>query len=127
MDCATACHVEELIGRRESTRHRVDLSARFVSSQVSLRVQLEDISTTGACIRLKCPRKLEAGRLFWLNSKAFGRIIWQNDLRCGVAFDEPLRDDVVEQALQFAELMANDTTEKFGKLASAWVHGPGDW
>ena len=127
MYCATACREEELIGRRESTRHRVDLSARFVSSHVNMRVQLEDISATGACIRLKAPRKLEAGRLFWLSAQAFGRIIWRKDLRCGIVFDEPLSDDAVEQATHFAALMAKDPTEKFGKLASAWVHGPGDW
>ena len=39
---------EELIGRRSSSRHAIDLCARYVTPEASVRVKLEDISASGA-------------------------------------------------------------------------------
>ena len=122
-----ACPNDLLIGRRQSTRHRLDMSARLVAAHENLRVQLEDISASGACIRLMHPRRLSAGRLHWLGLTAFARIVWQNDLRCGLQFDEPLSEECLRQTLEFGEMIVNDPSEKYLRLASAWVHGPGDW
>ncbi len=116
-----------MVGRREDPRHRLDLSARFVTPGANTRVQLEDISASGACIRLKEPRPLEDGRLCWLNFVAFARMVWKGDARCGLRFEEPLSADCLARTIEFGELMAGDGGDRFLRLASAWTHGPGDW
>jgi hypothetical protein len=122
-----ACPNDLLIGRRQSARYRLDMSARLVAAHENLRVQLEDISTGGAGIRLMHPRKLTTGYLHWIGLRAFGRVVWQNDLRCGLQFDEPLSERCLRQTIEFGEMIVNDASDKYGRLASAWVHGPGDW
>ncbi len=116
-----------LVGRREDLRHRLDLSARFVTPGANTRVQLEDISASGACIRLKQARPLEDGRLCWLNFAMFARVVWKGDIRCGLRFEEPLSAECLAQTIEFGELMTGDAGDRFLRLATAWTHGPGDW
>ena len=118
---------EELIGRRRSVRHSIDISGRLISPRENLRLQLEDISATGACFRLMHPRILREGHLCWLGKRAYGRIVWQSGLRCGFEFDEPLADDLLQHSLWFGEMASSEAREKYARLASAWVFGPGDW
>ena len=118
---------DRLIGRRQSVRHPLDVAARIIVHGGNMRVQLEDISLHGACIRLMRPRTLGAARLCWLQFEAYGRVAWQHELRCGLAFEDPLPEDFLRQTLEFGELAVGDASEKYLRLASAWVHGPGDW
>ncbi len=128
MDGSAALLREEiLVGRRQYQRHRVDLSARLITATANARIQLEDISAGGACIRLSRPMAIDSARMCWLNFAIFGRLAWKEDLRCGLKFDEPLTDECLAQTIEFGELLGKDPTNKFLKLASAWVHGPGDW
>lgn len=125
MHClAVASDEDRLIGRRQSVRHPVDLAARIVLPGANLRVQLEDISLHGACIRLMHPRAFEAARLCWLQFQAFGQIVWRHELRCGIAFSDPLPEEWLDQTVEFGELAVDDASEKYLRLASAWVHGP---
>ncbi|MFA9200596.1 MAG: PilZ domain-containing protein [Cypionkella sp.] len=123
---ALAC-IEDRVGRREATRHRVNLSARITVPDASLRVQLEDISATGAAIRLMHPRAFAGGRLRWLEFSAYCHVAWRNELRCGVVFADPLESDQLRRTLEFNKLIGSSSADKYGRLASAWVHGPGDW
>ncbi len=118
---------EELIGRRASSRHRIDLAARFVSIDVNVRVQLEDVSPSGACIRLISHRALGEGRLLWLDYEQFVRPVWQADLQCGLEFDERLDADRLRRTLEFGEADVDNGVSTMRRLASAWVHGPGDY
>lgn len=124
---APAPDIEELIGRRVSTRHRIDLAGRFVSAALNVRVQLEDISPTGACIRLLTDRTLGDGRLRWLDYEWFVRPVWQADLHCGLVFDERLDAGRLRRTLEFGEPGPERTKAARRRLASAWVHGPGDF
>ena len=123
----TTCAEEALIGRRVSQRHRLDISARVIGGSDNLRVQMEDISATGACVRLMHPQKLRDGRLCWLSFAVYARVVWNDGVRCGLVFDEPLADDCLKQTVEFGQLATKDNSDKFLRLASAWVHGPGDW
>ena len=128
MDCGAALsHEEILIGRRQHMRHRLDLSARLIGPAANVRVQIEDVSAGGACIRFMRPLKFETARLCWLNFAVFGTVVWRQDLRCGMMFDQPLGEECLAQTIEFGELITTDRTDKFLRLASAWVHGPGDW
>jgi hypothetical protein len=124
---AAACANDLMIGRRQATRHKLDVSARLIAAHDNLRVQLEDISTGGACVRLMHPRRLTEGRLCWLQFEAFGRIVWQNDLRCGLQFEDPITEECLRRTIEFGEMIVKDATDKYLRLASAWVHGPGDY
>jgi hypothetical protein len=116
-----------MIGRRISSRHALDLSARFAFGGTSVRVQLEDISTSGASFRLMHPRTLEAGRLCWLGFEIYGDPVWQSEARCGLLFAERLTADCLRQTLEFGAMAARDKGDRFLRLASAWAFGPGDY
>lgn len=119
--------IEEQIGRRAATRHRVNLAARMVTPQENLRVQLEDISASGASIRLMHPRTFAGGHLRWLDFTAYAQVAWRADLRCGLEFADPLDEAELKRTREFAGLVGASAADKYGRLASAWVHGPGDW
>jgi hypothetical protein len=128
MSQSSAALVEEvLVGRRASPRHRLDISARMITPAVNVRVQLEDISASGACLRLMHPQRIEDGRLCWLNFDVYARSVWNDGIRCGLVFDELLADECLKQTLDFARSSTRSPDDKFLRLASAWVHGPGDW
>jgi hypothetical protein len=118
---------EVLIGRRQNSRHPIDLSARIVAHGFSLRVQLEDLSATGACIRLMHPRRITGARLRWLHYEWPCVVVWQSGLRCGLAFEEALAPECLKQTLAFGEQASGITGDRFKRLASAWVFGPGDY
>jgi hypothetical protein len=116
-----------MIGRRDATRHPAGIAARFVSHAASVRVHLEDISASGACIRLLDPRPLLSGRLCWLDHEAFAHIVWAVDGRCGLRFEERLVDDCLHATIAFADKARRDSFDGYRRLASAWVFGPGDY
>ena len=72
---AALSRVEVLVGRRRYPRHRLDLWARLVTADANVRVQLEDISNGGACIRLSSPLAIDGARLCWLNFEVYGRAV----------------------------------------------------
>lgn len=119
--------VESLIGRRGSIRHPLDIAGRFIFGDVNVRVQLEDISASGAAFRLMHSRPLEPGKLCWLGFECYGEVLWQADGRCGLRFTDRLPDDCLRRTLDFGASAALDRKGKLNRLASAWVHGPGDY
>lgn len=127
IDTHVASIEDALVGRRISQRHRLDISARIICASLNLRVQMEDISASGACVRLMHPQALSDGRLCWLNFAVYARVVWHDGIRCGLAFDEHLTDECLQQTTEFGQLLTADKSDKFLRLASAWVHGPGDW
>lgn len=116
-----------LIGRRNSTRHPVKLIGRFVTHELNLRIQLEDISATGACFRLFHARPVKAGMLRWLDFAVFGDLAWQREDRCGLQFAEPLGAECLRATLDFANRIARDPGDSCIRLAAAMTHGPGDY
>jgi hypothetical protein len=119
---------EELIGRRTSSRHPLDLSARIITADASVRVKVEDISATGAAFRMMVPRPIRSGRLCWLGFEIFGEIAWQCDTRCGLRFADRLSPECLRRTIEFGARAASDKDgDRFARLASAWAYGPGDW
>lgn len=125
--CEAIFAEDALIGRRISQRHRLDISARLIGGSLNLRVQMEDISASGACVRLMNPQAVPDGRLCWLSFAVYARVVWNDGIRCGLVFDEHLTDECLQQTVEFGQLATKDNSDKFLRLASAWVHGPGDW
>ena len=119
--------IEALIGRRKSSRHAIDLAARFVSADLNIRLQLDDISFTGASARMLQPRDLGEGRLLWLDYECFVQVVWQAEMQCGFRFAERLEPDQLRRTLEFGDLRTSKGPGTLHKLASAWVYGPGDY
>ena len=88
---------------------------------------LEDLSVSGACLRLQHPRPLATAKLCWLGFEVFGRSVWNDGIRCGMVFEEPLSEACLAQSIEFGRLHKQDAGDRFARLASAWVYGPGDW
>lgn len=83
------------MGRRNSRRQRVLLAALIVEleSETAIRCRVENVSETGARLRLPDPRFLPA--TFWLIAVTAGlayraKTVWRNGERLGVAVEEPL-------------------------------------
>lgn len=115
-----------LIGRRQSTRYPVRLSGRFIGGGANIRIWIDDISLTGAEMRLMVPRPLTIGRLLWLGFEQHVDVVWQNEARCGLQFADRLPPDWLRQTLDAADLAAKGSSS-MRRLAAAWVHGPGDY
>ena len=118
--------VETMIGRRVSSRFPIDLAARFIAPGINIRLQFEDVSASGACMRMMYPRCLTEGKLHWLDYSVFVETVWQADLRCGFRFVDLLDAACLRRTLEFGEAADGDGTA-LRRLASAWVHGPGDF
>lgn len=79
--------------QRRSSRFRVIISAKLVTTTDEHSVTLRDLSATGALAegsRLPPTGKdviLTRGSL-----EAFARIVWNDGVRCGLEFDEPIPD-----------------------------------
>jgi hypothetical protein len=83
------------MGRRKSRRQRVLLAALIVEfdSDSVIRCRVDNVSESGARIRLAEPRFLPAS--FWLIAVTAGlayraRTIWRDGDRLGVSVEEPL-------------------------------------
>ena len=78
-------------------------------------------------MRLMYPRCLCEGRLQWLDYSCFVVMVWQAELRCGLRFVDPLDVACLRRTLEFGETSHRGGADTLRRLASAWVHGPGDW
>ena len=81
-------------GRRAAEREPVLLSAALLSMGCSRPIMLSDVSSTGAQLRIHDP--MHCGQEVWIKVppvEIFGEVIWAEDDRCGIIFDEPLSDD----------------------------------
>lgn len=81
-------------GRRADAREPVLLSAALLSMGSSRPIMLSDVSKTGAQLRVHEP--IQIGQEVWIKvppAEVFGEVIWVDEDRCGIAFDEPLSDD----------------------------------
>jgi len=86
---------EPTLGRRKSRRQRVLLTALIVDveSESIIRCRVENVSETGARLRLPDPQFLPAS--FWLVAVTAGlayraTTVWRDGLRLGVSVEEPL-------------------------------------
>jgi hypothetical protein len=83
-------------GRRGRNRLRARLAAKIVTLDGTRNTILLDLSQTGA--RLNASPGMIPGQkavLTWIGFEAFGSIVWVDNGRCGMVFDEPLSHGVV--------------------------------
>jgi len=88
---------QPLLGRRQDARLRVELRARLIMLDGTMRAVLADLARFGA--RLYAPDSgLGPGReavIAWEEFEAFGEVRWTDGLYLGLRFDEPLAKAVL--------------------------------
>ena len=83
------------IGKRQSTRLRLNVRARLTSARGTQLATMVDLSQTGARLELSATHPLAEARLEWLDFATQVRVAWQDNRLCGVEFAEPLPLDWV--------------------------------
>jgi hypothetical protein len=119
--------IEATIGRREFSREEIDLPARFVTATGSYPARLINLASAGARIASGMPNSAISGRLHWLGFTLYADVVWQHAGHFGLIFDLQLDQSALKMTLQFHNQYQKDPAGPIGKLAAAWVHGPGDW
>ncbi len=89
--------------RRSGPRMRVDCLATLLMPSGNRTGRLFDISTTGArLVTEDAPAKGVSAILDWNSYEAYCHVIWTKQGMCGVQFDKPVPqrviDDLVEEA-----------------------------
>ena len=78
------------IGKRESSRLKLNIRGRLTSARGTQLVELVDLSQTGARLELSATLGLTEALVEWLDFEARGFVIWQDRRLCGLRFEEPI-------------------------------------
>jgi hypothetical protein len=105
----------------------VRLPARFKTPQADHRVLLEDISASGARIRVQQAHPLVPGTLHWLGKSVCAELVWHRGALAGLTFDVPIEAEWLEETAKLARMAQNDPHGSATGLAAAWAYGPEDW
>ena len=89
--------VDEIGGHRRAVRDVVMRRASIITTVKSRSVDLIDLSLTGAKLRGDdLPPEGQEVLLRLGSLEAFGAIVWSDDAQCGVSFDVPLTQNVLD-------------------------------
>jgi hypothetical protein len=93
-------------GRRDAARLRLRLAARLVLLDGTQHCILTDLSASGARIHPSDAVSVGAQAVLMWGSRfeGFGEVVWVSARECGIAFDERLRDGVLQATRQLNEM-----------------------
>lgn len=87
----------QLVDRRVATRYLVDCPARFAFAGGVREGRISDLSEHGARFDTAQPPQMGTGGfLKWNNEDLYCTVIWSNAVRCGIRFERPISQAVVE-------------------------------
>ncbi|PLK26006.1 PilZ domain-containing protein [Novosphingobium sp. TH158] len=89
-------HKMQQLGKRGTSRLRVRLLAKLITTRETLGAELRDLSYFGA--RLDCRTPPQPGKevvVQWDRFDAFGMVVWSNHDCCGVRFFDPVGPEVL--------------------------------
>jgi hypothetical protein len=110
-------------GRRGAGRRHVPLLAVFTSVTMSRRIELVDLSSTGA--RLSGEDLPDPDEELFLNIedwRAFGRVVWRRGGQCGVVFEPPV-DAAEVEALASRAANSRGLTAEMKNALDVWMGG----
>jgi len=91
---------ESTVEMRRFGRHRVMLSARLYTPDGAVSAVLLDLSQGGAMLALPLPLPKGSHIVLVRGSlEAHGAVVWTQGRRCGIAFDEPVDETIVDQTI----------------------------
>ena len=78
------------IGKRESSRIKLNIRGRLTSARGTQMVELLDLSQTGVRLALSASLGLTEAQVEWLDFEARASVIWQDRRLCGLRFEGQL-------------------------------------
>lgn len=116
-------------GRRSNSRVRLQLPGKLILTERTVSCIVENLSTTGARLRLNVPPKAGNGAFLRLaDMEIFCGIVWSTEDRCGLTFEEPMAGRKVVAMRDLAERYAQDAEARLKRAARDWVQGEqGEW
>ena len=102
--------------RRVATRYSVDCAATLKMLGGDRHGRLSDLSEAGA--RLDTPNPPSdgvSGLLSWNGHEHFGKVVWANERSCGLVFERPLPQSVIEETVDTVEAPSGPVA-KFGNI-----------
>lgn len=89
-------HIQPEVGKRITSRLRLRLAARIMTTAQFWPAELLDLSYFGG--RIACDEPPQPGQevlIEWADFDAFGMVVWASHRTCGVRFFEPLKPGVL--------------------------------
>ena len=105
--------------RRTVQRFTVDCPAKLKMLGGDREGRLSDLSEAGA--RLETPNPPQegvSGLLAWGEHEFFGKVVWANDNSCGMVFERPIPQSVVESTCEIVEVQSGPVAN-FGNIPVA--------
>jgi len=120
-------HPRPTQGSRHFNRLRLGVPASLVLTHESRSCLIDDISSTGARIRIERPLA-ERQTLFlaFHELKLFATVMWVRGADCGLRFDQPLDLEDMQGMLWITENRALYQRICEAGPAAAWAEGRGD-
>lgn len=109
--------------RRESSRLRLGIDARFEGLDGTQLVILHDLSATGAKVLLQYDRPISKGILIWMDYEAFGDLAWRRGRWCGIHFDEAISEEWLFNTRALSPTLEKAAKEKLLSEAERFVTG----
>ncbi len=112
--------------RRNAARVRLRIPADFLTLDGHRKCWLEDLSSSGARLRIEPPpAKGASGFLNFCGTETFGTVVWAWEKTCGMAFDEELPHDTVVALRRMADDIPDFERLRHTQAIRDWVEGRG--
>lgn len=121
--CADKPMMEERVIRRQHSRLRLGIDARFLGFDGLQSVVLHDLSKTGAKVLLEEARPVSQGVLSWMDFEVFGEVAWRRGRWCGIEFDEQVSEACLVRTRADAPALPAEARERLLNQAEEFVAG----
>lgn len=108
--------------RRGRARLRVGVTAALHTMNGRQKIDLLNLSQSGALLQLHDDAPVDRGVLSWIGYEAFGTVAWRDGRRIGLQFDEPIEAAWLLETKARLPALARGNDE-FRQFASEWAKG----
>lgn len=109
-------------GRRSLARLRLGVPARLITLNGVHDALLDDLSLSGAQIRLSDGEQFSIGVLKWLDFDELVDVVWHDRSTCGVKFEKPLPKGCILATRDAAPALLDDEA-RARSVAKRWIEG----
>lgn len=109
-------------GRRSLARLRLGVPARLITLNGVHDALLDDLSLSGAQIRLSDGEQFSIGVLKWLDFDELVDVVWHDGSTCGVKFEKHLPKGCILATRDAAPALLDDEA-RARSVAKRWIEG----
>lgn len=113
---------KKAVGRRSLARLKLGVPARLITLNGVQDVLLDDLSLSGAQIRLSEREQFSTGVLEWLAFEELVDVVWHDGSTCGVKFERRLPKECILATRDAAPLLLDDDA-RARSVAKQWTEG----